>query len=58
MEVEFPNLKTEDFYDTARGFNHVTKGLKDLVEGGIITAQEAKEMALEANLGKRIKMIS
>jgi len=57
-DVEFPVLKTENFYDTARAFNHIAKSFKDLVDSGIITPQEAKAKFYESGALAKIKMIS
>jgi len=58
IDVEFPILKTDNFYDTARGFNHITKGLADLVKEGIISQEEAKGFLTDSKAIERIKMIS
>ena len=58
FEVEFPTLKSENFYDTARGFNHITKSFKDLVDAGILTPEEAKMSLDESRVYEKIKMIS
>jgi len=58
LEVRFPKLGETDFYDTSRGFNHITKGIVDLVDSGVISVEEAKKLFDESGVTEKIKMSS
>jgi uncharacterized protein len=58
LDITFPDLGESNFYDTARGFNHVTKGFSDMVEAEIITREEASKMFYESGVINKITMSS
>lgn len=58
LEITFPDMQNSNFYDTARGFNHITKGFSDLVNSGVLGAEEAKSMFLKSGAMGKISMSS
>lgn len=57
ITITFPSLQISSMYDVARSFDHTAKGLKALVESGILLPQEAKGKLEQTKLVEKLALL-
>lgn len=57
LDIEFPSLRIENFYDSSRALNHITKSIKDLVDALIVSPEEGNAMLKEAGFDKKLREV-
>jgi hypothetical protein len=57
VSIEFPSMRVSNLFDTSRSAESFGKALKDLVDSGILTAQEAKLQWESSKLTQKIAVL-